>query len=274
MALKPKAPKAPDPTKTAQAQAQYNTQAAQDTINMNALDRSGPFGSVNFQRDANGNVTGQTASLNPGLTGAANTGSNAFASQVGNINTGPINWDNTSAPAIAQQNMDAYRALTAPQRQQQQDQLNETLTNRGLPVGSEIWDNQWNNLNQGFNTADLNAAATAWNAVPGMQAQLTQNQIAQYNQPITSAAGTLGLLSGLGNLAGYAPQPSANIAAPNYSSLVQNDYNNQMQQYNSQMSGLGSLASAGLGLLTAPLTGPVGLSNSLLGMGASKLFNG
>lgn len=59
------APQAPDPMATAQAQQQLNTQAAQDNAKYSAVDMYGPYGSVIYQRDANGVPLSQTTSLTP-----------------------------------------------------------------------------------------------------------------------------------------------------------------------------------------------------------------
>jgi hypothetical protein len=259
-----KAPKAPDPVQTAQAQQQYNQQA----FNASSLDKSGPAGSSTFNRDANGNVTGITSSFSPQLQQGWDSGTNATSSLMGLLPTEGINWDDTTASNIAQNNIANYQASVAPLRQQQQAQLTGMMSDRGLPVGSEIWNNQWGNLNRDFANADVNAVAQAWNAVPGMQAQLTQNAINQYNQPINSAAGSLGLLQNMNSLIPQAQQPGQQQAV-NYSGLAQQNYQNQIDAYNNQMGGLGQLASTGLGLLTAPMTGGTSLFGSLAG----NLFN-
>lgn len=60
----PTPPAAPDPVKTAQAQAQMNSQAAQENAKYGAVDMYGPDGSVVYQRDANGVPISQTTSMN------------------------------------------------------------------------------------------------------------------------------------------------------------------------------------------------------------------
>lgn len=275
MGLKPDQPKAPDPTKTANAQLGYNTGAAQSTINMNSLDRNGPFGSATFTHDANGNVTGQNVSLSDALQGGANNVQGNFSSLTGNLPTSPINFDNNTVDNIVNSNYNAYSALQQPGRDQAQNQLNTTLSERGIPIGSEVYNTAQGNLDRANSLADQNAAANFLNAAPGLQSQLDANTINQYNAPYTTAANSLGLLSGLNGLNSAAPQGSASVSAPDYTGLVNNNYNQQMSQYNSQMGDLGSLASTGLGLLTAPLTGGAtgGLANSLIGKGVSTLFN-
>lgn len=275
MGLKPDAPKAPDPTKTANTQLGYNTGAAQSTINMNSLDRSGPFGSATFTKDANGNVTGQNVTLSSALQGGADNTQNNFSSLTNNLPTAPINFDNSTIDNIVKSNYDAYSALQQPGRDQAQKQLTTQLFDRGIPIGSEVYNDAQGNLDRANSLADQNAAATFLNAAPGLQSQLDANTINQYNAPYTTAANSLGLLQGLNGLNSAAPQGSASVSAPNYAGLVESNYQNEMQQYQNEMSGINNLVSGGLGLLTAPLTGGVtgGLSNSLLGKGVSSVFN-
>lgn len=255
MGLKPSAPKAPDPTKTANTQLGYNTDAAQSTINMNSLDRSGPFGSSTFTKDANGNVTGQNVTLSSALQGGADNTQNNFSSLTNNLPTAPINFDNNTVDNIVKSNYGAYSALQQPGRDQAQKQLTTQLSDRGIPIGSEVYNDAQGNLNRSNSLADQNAAATFLNAAPGLQSQLDSNTINQYNAPYTTAANSLGLLQGLNGLNSAAPQGSASVGAPDYTSAVNNTYNQQVAQYNGQMSDLGGLAKTGLGLLTAPLGG-------------------
>lgn len=286
MGLKPSQPKAPDPTQTANTQLGYNTDAAQSTINMNSLDRNGPFGSATFTKDANGNVTGQNVSLSDALQGGSNATQNAYSANAANLPTTAINWDSTTVPSIVNSNYSAYQAMTQPGRDQAQKQLTTQLSDRGIPIGSEVYNDAQGNLDRANSLADQNASAQFLNAAPSLQSQLIANQTNMQNQPYQTAGLNLGLLSGLNSLTSAAPQGSASIGAPDYTGLVNNNYNQQMQQYNSQMTDLGSLASTGLGLLTAPLTGGAslipgvaskastgGLSNTLLGKGVSGLFN-
>ncbi len=264
-------PQAADPKKVADTQTGYNKDAAVGSLGMKAqgANRFGPFGASTTQVDANGLPTGQTQSLDPSLnaTGVAGT----FGQTVNNLGTGNFNWDTMTAPAIAQGNMAAYGALTSPMRQQQQNALKTTLAERGIPLGSEIEQNEAGNLNRQFAIADQNAAAQAWNAVPGMQAQLQSNQIQQQAAPYSIAGQGLGLLAGLNSLA---PQ-NADISTPGYQpgdfAGAQKAYDQQnAQNYQNMWSGIGNLAGvAGLGLLSPNLGQNFG--KTLLGQGFSKL---
>lgn len=86
------APKPPDPVKTAQAQAEYNTQAARDAAALNAVDQFGPYGSTTFQRNPDGTPASQTVELSPEVQqwldsqfGASTGLSQAALQQIGNL---------------------------------------------------------------------------------------------------------------------------------------------------------------------------------------------
>jgi hypothetical protein len=271
------APKAADPKTVADTQSQYNKQAAVDWTKMNAqsANRAGPFGSTTTQLDANGMPTGQTTSLDPSLN--AGGVANAFGGQVNNLGTGQFDWDTMTAPAIAQGNMAAYGALTSPMRQQQQNALKTTLAERGIPLGSEIEQNEAGNLNRQFAIADQNAAAQAWNAVPGMQAQLQSNQIQQQMAPGAVAGQSLGLLGGLAGLTpGYTNIATQNFAPGDFAGAQARSDQQDMQNWQNTWNGIGNLAGvAGLGLLSPNLGQNFG--KTLLGQGVNKLgglFNG
>ena len=269
-----KAPKAPDPVATAQAQYQYSTKSAQDNLKMNALGQTGPTGSSTFTKDANGNPTGIVQSLTPTLAAGGTNVQNAYKDTTGQLPTQPINWDSTTPQNIFDSAQTAYHSYTDPLRAQEDNRFIESMKNQGIPIDSEIWNNQRHNTEAARGIADASAASQAWASLPGYQSQLTQNQITQHDQPLNYSTGLANNLGLLNSLVPKAAQPTANAAAPDYSQLVQNKYNADMQAYQNKQSGIGQLIGTGLGLLTAPLTGGLGLSNSLLGMGASKLFNG
>jgi hypothetical protein len=269
-----KAPKAPDPTQTANTQSQYNKAAATDTLKMNSMDRSGPFGSSTFQRDANGMPTGITSSLSPGMQGAADNVTGAVGAQTGMLPTTAFD-PNTDASGIRQAFIDQGMQYAQPEWARQDKNREVALTNRGLPVGSEAWTDAENQVSEGRNQYMGDLSNRAWQAGANEEQRQFGNQLTQYQLPQQMAAGGLGLLQGMNSIVPNAQQPQANVGSVDYSGLVNNNYNQQMNAYNSKMSGLGQLAGAGMGLLTAPLTGGLtgGLANTLLGKGVSGISN-
>lgn len=272
--LLPNAPKPPDPKKTAAAQYQYNTQAAQDTIKMGAqsANRAGPFGSTTTQLDANGMPIGQTASLSGALQGSADNLTGNLGAQTGLLPSGPFN-ANVDASGIRQAYMD--NAISAAQPEfARQDKLREIrMAERGLPIGSEAWSDAEDQVGEQRNQFLRGVGNDAF--IAGTQEEQRQrgNALQDYLLPYQTAQSNLGLLQGIGGMTpGFAPLPSASVGAPDYSGMVQNNYQAKLDAYNNQMAGIGQLAGVGMGLLTAPVTGGAGLSNSLLGMGAKSIF--
>lgn len=267
------APKAPDPMKTAEAQYGYSKKTAQDNLNMNSLNRTGPFGSSTFQRDANGNPTGINTSLNAGLQGGANSITGALGSQAGLLPTGAFN-PNVDGSGIRTAYQDNAMLAAQPEWARQDKQNEVRLSERGIPIGSEVWRDNADQVGETRNQYMRGAANDSYIAGANEEQRQFGNQLTEYQLPGQMAGQNLGLLQGLNGLAPNAAQPTANATAPNYQQLVQDKYNADMANYQQKQAGIGQLVGTGLGLLTAPLTGPTGLANSLAGMGASKLFNG
>jgi hypothetical protein len=61
----PPPPAAPDPYATAEAQYQYNSQAARDSAYLNAIDQFGPYGATTFARRPDGTPYAQAVTLAP-----------------------------------------------------------------------------------------------------------------------------------------------------------------------------------------------------------------
>lgn len=267
-----KAPKAPNPATTAKAQAQYSKEAAKDQLRLNALDQTGPFGQATFDRDETGLPTGINTSLSDQLQSGAGNISSAYADLSGGLPTS--NFDSTMAvpdtSAISQDFYDRGAGLLEHPFSQQRKQHEVRLAERGLPLGSEAEYDASRSLNDSQNLAYQQLASQAALQAPAEQQRLIGNARQDYLQPgnvMSNYGSNLGLLKGL---TPGASQPTAGIQAPNYSGLVQQKYQADMDRYNSKMGGLGQLVSTGVGLLGAPFTG--GASLGLSGLGG--LFGG
>jgi hypothetical protein len=271
--LLPDAPKAPDPTKTAQTQAQYNKDAAQTSINMNSQNRTGPFGSSTFTKDASGNVNGMTTSLDPSLQGAASGFTGALGTTAGML-PGQAFSSTGAAPDTSYLSKDFYNngaALMQPQMDQQRKQLDEQLTNRGLPIGSEAYTDATGNMQRSQNLALSDLASRATQLAPAEQQRLINNARTDYMLPYEQAHGTLGLLQGLNTLAPQAQQAQANVGSPDYMGAVNNKYNADMAAYNAKMQGIGQLAGAGAGLLLGQMPAG-GFGNTVAGTAYKGIF--
>lgn len=270
-----KSPKAPDPTTTADKQLTYNKTAAEDTLKMNSMDRTGPFGSSTFQRDANGNPTGITNSFSPTMQGTADSIMGSVGAQAGMMPTTAFN-PNTDASGIRQAFVNQGLQYAQPEWQRQDANRETMLRNRGLPIGSEVYNGEEARVGESRNQYMSDLSNKAWQAGANEEQRQFGNELTKYQLPQQMAAGGLGLLQGMNSLLPQAQQPQANVGSVDYAGLVNNNYNQQMNAYNSKMTGMGQLLGGGLGLLTAPLTGGMtgGLANTLLGKGWNAMTGG
>jgi hypothetical protein len=256
------APDAPDPAKTAQGQYNWSKTAAKDQMNMNALNQTNPFGSSKFTRDANGNLTGINTSLSGALQGGAKSIMGNVGAQAGLLPSGAFN-PNVDGSAIRKAIQDNAMLAAQPEWNRQDDRWRIEREERGLPIGSEIDSDVAAQTGEARNQYLRGVANDSFIAGANEEQRQFGNALTQYKLPWETTASSLGLLQGLKGLTPQASQPQASIAAPNYSQLMQNQYEAEKAQYDSEMSGLGQLASTGLGLLAAPMTG--GLSLGMMG---------
>lgn len=259
-----KAPKAPDAMQTAQQQSAFSKQAAGDTLKMNSIDRSGPFGSSTFQRDSSGMPTGINSSLSPDLQGSAGNVTGALGTSTGLLPSTGFN-PTVDASGIRSAYQDNAMLQAQPEWARQDKQNEVRMAERGLPIGSEAWGDVQNQVGEQRNQYMRGAANDSYIAGTQEEQRQYDNQLGEYKLPWETSANSLGLLQGYNGLIPQAQQPQASVQTPDYMGASQNSYNAAMNQYNNQMSGLGQLAGTGLGLLTSPLTGAAGLSNTLLG---------
>ena len=263
-----RAPTPPDPTQTADTQARYNTEAGNQTLTNNAMDRTNPFGSSTFQRDP---TTGLPTGINTSFSGGLQTGVDnvmgGFGTQTAGIPSGIDFSGLTDTGDYLQAGMNAYDAATADSIRQGQGRIDQEIANRGIPINDQIATDLQGNYDRQNATARAGEFARLYGMTPAMRAADTNTAIAQGMAPGALAGQGLGLLGGAGGLLPQAQQPQASYGAPDYAGLVNSNYAQQMQAYNANQGGLGSLLRTGGALLTAPMTGGA----SLLGMGMGAL---
>lgn len=259
-----KAPKAPDPMQTAQTQAGMNKQAAQDTLRINAMDKSNPYGSSTFTRDADGNPTGMTSQFSAPLQAGFDNVGGSFSNYTGRLPT--ENFDSTKIAQTDDLSRTFYnrgRDLLADDFSQDRQAQDINLTNRGLPVGSEARTISEGNLARQQSLALSTLAKDASLLAPQEQQRLINNARDDYRGAFDNADRSLGLLSGMSGLLPQVSQPTAAVGAGNFAGAQSDKFAADQKAYNDKMAGYGSLLKTGLGLALTPMTG--GLSSTLLG---------
>lgn len=270
--MKDKAPKPPDPLKTAQTQQQFGTQAAQQQLGLNALDRTGPFGSVQFTRNAEGVPTGQTAALSPQLQGIFDPTAAAATNLAGLLPQGRFQLSDVPQGIDLQSNFfDQQLGLLEPTFARQRQAAEVRLGERGLPVGSEAEGNLLGPLLESQNLARQQAAFGAVQLTPQEEQRQIQNALLERQLPFQETGQALGLLNQVPT-PGFAPQPTAGISAPNFQGLQQQNFQNQAQIASDRNAALGSILGAAGGLAFSPLNprGATTLAGSLFNIGGQR----
>jgi hypothetical protein len=251
------APKAPDPTATSNAQQQYNTTAAKTQNNINSYGQSTPFGSVSYVADSS-QPSGYRIVTDVNNTGHTllNT-ADALANNTAGMYSQPFNGNNQAVTDKLNQWSGQY---LQPLFDQQNSNLEAQLRSQGLTPGSEAYNNA-KNL-QARNQGDVTT-----NYLTKNQQQAFDQALAEYQQPQQ----TIAALRSNASPGAFQASPTATVQPPNYSGAVQQNYQNDLQNYENTWNNIGKLGTAAVGLAAAPFTG----GTSLLGAGAlGGMFGG
>lgn len=247
------APKAPDPGKTAAAQGQWNSFTSQQQQAMNMIGQNSPWGSLQYDQtgsqtiiDPNGkpvqvpmytaNTTlspQQQAIFDKTQQSESNLAGIAVdqTKKLGSLLSDPFSFNNSDAEQWAYD-------LASPRILQQQGKnegaLRSQLINSGIRPGTAAWDSEMSRLTNA-NSDQLNQLAlTGRSQAFGEQLQ-TRNQA--LNEPIALASGTQVQSPN----STFAQTPQSQVAGVDYTGLVNQQYQGQMQQYNARTGALGGL---------------------------------
>lgn len=255
-----KQPKAPDPAQTAAAQGQWNSFTAQQQQAMNMTNQNSPWGSLTYDQtgsqtiiDPNGkpvevprytaNTTltpqqqaiydqSQAAELN------LSTIANEQSGRVGEILNNPFEFNNSDAEQWA---YDLASPRILQQQGKNENALRSQLIASGVRPGTANWDSEMARLTNA-NSDQLNQLALTG------RGQAFNEALAQRNQPLNEI---IGLMSGSqiqNPNSTFAQTPQSQVAGVDYSGLVQNKYNADMQAYNAKTGALGGLFGGALSL--------------------------
>lgn len=274
-------PDYPDPSKTAAAQGVINEQTARTQASLNRINQYTPYGQSTYsQVPGQKDTYRQDIVLSPDSEAAARAEmlNSRLAQEMGTSQLGRINnqissgLDFSDLPALAgsegyggdrQKVEDAlYGRATSrldPQFELEQRQLETSLANKGITMGSEAWNQAMDQFGRTRNDAYSGARADAISGGGAEQSRLfgldlgarqqgIQEDLTKRNQPINELAALLS--SGQVSMPQFAPAGQASVAPVDYTALVNNKYQTQANaaQQNQQnwMNGLFGLGEAGL----------------------------
>lgn len=257
-----KTPKAPDPAATAAAQGSWNSFTAQQQQAMNMTNQNSPWGSLTYDQtgsqtiiDPNGkpvDVPRYTANttLSPQQQSIYDqsqdaelnlaTIANEQSGRVGEILNNPFEFNNSDAE---QWSYDLASPRILQQQGKNESALRSQLIASGIRPGTANWDSEMARLTNA-NSDQLNQLALTG------RGQAFSEQLAQRNQPLNEI---IGLMSGSqiqNPNSTFAQTPQSQVAGVDYSGLVQNKYNADVQSANARTGALGGLFGAGLSLFS------------------------
>jgi hypothetical protein len=259
-----KMPAAPDPAATAAAQTAANKEAIEASARYNQVNQQTPYGRVYYTGEIGSPNRTQVTELSPAEQQQLNLQNQSAESlmtlgrnraQTLGADLGNMNQD-YSADMRRLEDATFNQGLSRlnPQFEQQQRQMETSLANRGIPLGSEAY----NNATQQFNQSRNDALSSLANQSIGLG---RQEQSRLFGQDL-QRRGTLinevsALMQGQGAIqtpqaqaqAQYNMNPvdMAGLMGQQYQSQM-NQYNQAQQQRNSTMGGLFGLAGAALPL--------------------------
>ncbi|TCL70534.1 tail fiber domain-containing protein [Rhizobium sp. BK251] len=244
-----KAPKAPDPVKTAEAQGQINKDTAIAQYGLNATNQYTPYGNLTYSQIGNWSdgtpryAATQTLSGNQQrlLNNEEQLGINLTglgvqqSARLGQLLSSPFNLSNEATESRL---MELGRKRLDPALDRRRASTEQDLYNRGVRMGSDAYNTAQTSLNEGENDAYNQLLLT------GRQ-QAVNEALTQRTQPINEILA----LAGAGQVTqpNFVNTPGAQISPADYQGAVNQQYQSQLANYQAGMSGLFGLGSAAIG---------------------------
>ena len=239
------APKAPDPMKTAQAQAGLNRDTAITQYGLGATNQRTPYGNLTYDQigewDDGTPRFEATTDFSPEMQGLFNTsveGQQRFGdialNQLGAVSdtlSTPFDLDESTGAELA--NM--HRTFLDPEWDARAGNLEATLAARGLSPGGEAYADRTREFgdarSRAYDRMYLDAYGTA-----------RDTALTERNQPLTELTSMLSMSQP--RQPTFAPTPSPGVAPVDYTGLVQSNYQNELASQNAMMGGLFSIPAA------------------------------
>lgn len=170
----------------------------------------------------------QTQAAQSNLAGIAE----AQSGRVSDVLSDPFQFTNQDA---ADWSYDLASTRILPQQQRNEDALRSQLINSGLRPGTQAWNSEMERLSMA-NTDQLNQLA-----LQGRSQAFGEN-LATRNQSLNELSALLSgsQVSNPAQMSG--PTPQTSVGGVDYSGLVQSNYQNELQNYQSGLGGLFGLA--------------------------------
>lgn len=253
------APEPPDPMETAQAQSGMNRDTALTQAMLNMTNQVTPYGNLTYKqtgtskfKDSQGNwVSTPTYTATTTLTPQQQA--ILDQTQGAQLNLATLGKDRSAflqdylkqdfnVDAAAEQKLyDLGASRLDPRFEQQRDQLQTRLISQGIRPGTEAYERQMMQFEQGRNDAYNSLALSG-------RSQAFNEALTERNQPLNEISA---LLSGSQvQQPNFVNTPQTSVGGVDYTGLVNSNYQAQVANQNSMLGGLFGLGAAGIGLFS------------------------
>jgi hypothetical protein len=274
-------PKAPDPYKVSAAQTESNKETAEYNAALNRINQSSPFGSITYSQSGTDPNSGapiysQQTSLSPQMqqlldsqVGAQQGISNAISGAIGRLPNDPFN-PNIDVGDIRQRSFDSQMATLAPKFEEGWRNLETTMSDRGIPIGAEIWNNENNRFDTARDSSILAASRQADLDASNEYQRQYGNAMTEYNLPLQQLSALMGNSQGVQNPT-FSPFATSQAAGTDVSGNVWNAYNadlqNSQNQQSALMGGLLGLGKLGVSAYSAGMFSDIRLKRDIKRIG-------
>jgi len=240
------APKAPDPAKTAAAQTESNKATAITQYGLNATNQVTPYGNLTYTQNgtwsdgtprftATQTLSPEQKTLYDQQTQLGSKMNNLAIGQTDrlqNVLSTPVDLSNEATESRL---MELGRARLDPIVEQRRKTTETELINKGLRPGTEAWERAMSTVNQQTNDAYNQLLLSG-------RGQAVQEALAERNQPINEISALMG--GGQVQTPSFVNTPTPGVNGTDVAGITNNAYNQNMQAYQSKMSGLLGLGTA------------------------------
>lgn len=251
-------PDPPDPTATANAQQGYNTAAAGSQAEINMVNQSTPYGSLNYTQtgtasdgtpmfSAQTQLSAPEQALFDATTGTQGTIARSAGQLATNLGPSLTGAPDLSTDAMTKQLLGWQSDYLTPYFKTGQSNLDAKLASQGFAPGSAGWNNAQRQL-----TNDQGGVME--NAMAGDESQAFAQALQRYQAPISTLSTLLGEGAPANMNASLVNAPTEQIQPANYAGLTEQNYAQQNTQYGNLMNGLFGLLTAGTKAATAAAT--------------------
>lgn len=274
----PKTPTYPNPTQTANTQADFNVKAAQQQQAMSTMGQETPYGSLTYttsidpitglpKYQANTKFTPEQQALldtlqnTKSITGQG--GETLAGNTIGQYETAPdlIGGANSLTQQVLNSQLPAWERFMQPER----EQLDTKLRNQGIMPGTPAYQQQVDALS---NQQNLTKGQWLGNFEP----QAFNQAQTQYQLPLENIQTLMGMSGPADLKSSFTQTPTANVAAPDYSGQVSNQFDAQLKAQQNKIAQQNALMSALFGGATNIAKLPVSGGGSLGGNFIQRLF--